>query len=141
MALTRHRILVILRWILTFLFVGGLSLAILDQAVTIFRANHNKEGTRVNGFALHDKVLTPHSSVKNPSSSNKEPGWEFIEFYRHGFECEFWRFRKQGNWEKELARKLRERPEDRSLLQLPLVRYECGPHDMLYPAGEGWGLF
>jgi hypothetical protein len=141
MTLSRHRILVTLRWILTFLFVGGLSLAILDEAVRIFRARNNKEGTQVNGFALYGRVLTSNGAVKTSSFSKKEPGWEFIEFYRHGFECEFWRFRKQGNWEKELGRKLRERPEDRSLLQLPLVRYECGPYDMLYPAGQGWGLF
>jgi hypothetical protein len=141
MALTRHRILVVLKWLLTFLFVGGLSLAILDQAVRVFRAGHNNEGTQVKGFALYEKVLTPHSIVKNPSFSKKEPGWEFLEFYRHSFECEFWRFRKQGKWEKELGRKLRERPEDSSLLQQPLVRYECSPYDMLYPAGEGWGLF
>jgi hypothetical protein len=141
MALSRRRILITLKWLLTFLFVGGLSLAILDEAVRVFRARTNKEGTQVNGFALYERVLTPHAVVKNVSSSRKEPGWEFIEFYRHSFECEFWRFRKQGNWEKQLGRKLRERPEDRSLLQLPLVRYECGPYEMLYPAGQGWGLF
>jgi hypothetical protein len=141
MALPRHRILVTLKWVLTFLFVGGLSLAILDQAVRIFRARYNKEGAQVYGFALYEKVLTPHTIVKNPSFSKKESGWEFIEFYRHSFECEFWRFRKQGNWENELGRKLRERPEERSLLQLPLVRYECGPYRRLYPAGQGWGLF
>jgi hypothetical protein len=141
MALPRHRILVILRWLLTFLCVGGLSLAILDQTVRVFRAHHNKEGTQVNGFALYEKALSPHSIVKNLSFSKKEPGWEFMEFYRHSFECEFWRFRKQGNWEKELGRKLRARPEERSLLELPLVRYQCGPSHMLYPAGQGWGLF
>lgn len=141
MALARHRIVVILRWVLTFLFVGGLSLAILDQTVRFFRARYNKAGTQVNGFALYEKVLSPHSVVKNPSSSKKEPGWESIEFYRHKFECEFWRFRKQGNWEKELGRKLRARPDERSLLELPVVRYECGPSQFLYPAGEGWGLF
>lgn len=141
MALPRHRILVSLKWLLLFLFVGSLSLAILDQAVTVFRARHNTEGTQVNGFALYEKVLIPQSIVKNPSFSKEEPGWEFVEFYRHGFECEFWRFRKQANWEKELGRKLRERPEEKSLLQLPLIRYECGPYQMLYPAGQGWGLF
>jgi hypothetical protein len=141
MAFPRHRILVILKWLLTFLFVGGLSLAILDQTVRLFRARHNKEGAQVNGFALYEKVLSPHSIVEDPSFSKNEPGWEFMEFYQHSFECEFWRFRKQGNWEKELARKLRARPEDRSLLQMPLVRYQCGPYHMLYPAGRGWGLF
>jgi hypothetical protein len=141
MKLSRRRILVSLKWLLTFLFVGSISLAIVDQAVRVFRARQNKEGTQVNGFALYERTLTPNALAKNPSFSKKEPGWEFIEFYRHSFECEFWRFRKQGNWEKELARKLRERPEDRSLLQLPVVRYECGAYDMLYPAGQGWGLF
>src|SRR5919109_2411125 len=141
MKLSRHGTLVVLKWSLTFVFVGGLSLAILDQAVRVFRARNNNEGTQVNGFALYERVLSSNGAVKNSASSGREPGWEFIDFYRHGFECEFWRFRKQGNWEKELARKLRERPEDRSLLQLPVVRYECGPHHILYPAGQGWGLF
>jgi hypothetical protein len=141
MTLSKKSILATLKWLLLFLFVGGLTLAVLDQAVRAFRARYNTEGTQVNGFALYEKVLTPHSIVRNPSFSKKEPGWEFMEFYRHGFECEFWRFRKQGNWEKELGRKLRERPEEKSLLQLPLVRYECGPYRILYPAGQGWGLF
>jgi hypothetical protein len=141
MALPRHRILVILKWLLTVLFVGGLALAILDETVRAFRAGYNKEGTMVDGFAIYERALSSHPTVKDWSLPKKESGWEFVEFYQHGFECEFWRFRKQRKWENELGRKMRERPEDKSLGQLPLVRYECGPHRMLYPAGQGWGLF
>jgi hypothetical protein len=141
MTLSKKSIFVTLKWLLMLLFVGGLVLAILDEALRAFRARYNKEGTMVNGFALYEKTRQSPPNVKNWSFQKKEPGWEFIEFYRHKFECEFWRFRKQGNWEKELGRKLRERPEEKSLLQLPLVRYECGPYRMLYPAGQGWGLF
>jgi len=140
MTLSRKTIFVSLKWFLLFLFVGGLTLAILDQALRIFRARYNKEGTTVDGFALYEKPLTSHPGVKNWSLPDKGSG-EFVEFYRHKFECEFWRFRKQNNWENELARKLRERPEDKSLLPLPIVRYECGPSSKRYPAGQGWGLF
>jgi hypothetical protein len=141
MTLSKKSIFVTLKWLLMLLFVGGLTLAILDEALRVFRARYNKEGTMVNGFALYEKTLSSPPNVKNWSFSKKELGWDFVEFYRHKFECEFWRFRKQGNWENELGRKLRERPEEKSLLQLPLVRYECGPSRMLYPAGQGWGLF
>ncbi|TMA92768.1 MAG: hypothetical protein E6J74_20220 [Deltaproteobacteria bacterium] len=141
MTLSKKRIFVALKWLLLFLFVGGLALAILDEAVRAFRALKNKEGTMVNGFALYEKALHSPPNVKNGSFPKKELGWEFVEFYRHNPECEFWRFRKQRNWENELGRKLRERPEEKSLLQLPLVRYECGPYRTLYPAGQGWGLF
>ena len=141
MPLSKKSIFVALKWLLLFLFVGGLALAMLDEALRAFRARQNKEGTMVNGFALYEKALHSPPNVKNGSFPKKELGWEFVEFYRHNPECEFWRFRKQRNWENELGRKLRERPEEKSLLQLPLVRYECGPYRMLYPAGQGWGLF
>jgi hypothetical protein len=141
MTLSKKRIFIALKWLLLFLFIGGVTLAILNEALRAFRALRNREGTMVNGFALYEKALHSSPNVKNGSFLKKELGWEFVEFYRHNPECEFWRFRKQRNWENELGRKLRERPEEKSLLQLPLIRYECGPYRMLYPAGQGWGLF
>jgi|SRR6266498_3828770 len=123
MPLSKKSIFVALKWLLLFLFVGGLALAMLDEALRAFRARQNKEGTMVNGFALYEKALHSPPNAKTWSLSKKEPGWEFVEFYR---------------------------PEEKSLLQLPpeftfevvsLVRYECGPYRMLYPAGQGWGLF
>jgi hypothetical protein len=141
MPLSKKSIFVALKWLLMVLFVAGITLAILDEALRAFRARYNKEGTLVNGFALYEKARQASPNVKTGALSKKELGWDFVEFYRHNLECEFWRFRKQRNWENELGRKLRERPEEKSLLQLPLVRYECSPYRMLYPAGQGWGLF
>ena len=141
MTLSKKSLFVTLKWVLLFLFVGGLTLAILDEALRLFRAGYNKEGTMVDGFALYEKNLTSDANLKTPPVPNKESGWEFVEFYRHKFECEFWRFRKQNDWENQLGRKLRERPEDKSLLHLPMVRYACGASSKRYPAGQGWGLF
>jgi len=141
MTVSRRQIFVNLKRFLLVLFVVGLTLAIVDEGLRVFRARQNKEGTIVYGFALYEKALASPTSVKNWSSLKNDPNWEFVEFYQHKFECELWRFRRQGNWEDERKRKLRARPDDKSLWQLPVVRYECGPSRKRYEAGQGWGLF
>lgn len=141
MTVSRRQIFVTLKWFLVSLFVVGLTLAIVDEGLRVFRARQNNEGTIVYGFGLYEKALTSPASVKNWSSLKEDSSWEFVEFYQHKFECELRRFRKQGNWEDERKRKLRARPDDKSLWQLPVVRYECGPSRKRYEAGEGWGLF
>lgn len=141
MAVSRRQISVHLKRVLLTLFVMGLTLAIVDQGLRVFRARQNKDGTIVYGFALYEKSLTSSASVKNWSSLKEDPGWEFVEFYQHKFECELWSFRRQSDWEDERKRKLRARPDDKSLWHLPVVRYECGPSRKRYEAGEGWGLF
>jgi len=138
--MSQRHIFVTLKWFLMFLFVAGLTLVIVDGALRVFRALGNKEGTIVYGIALYEKALTSPANVKNWSSLNEDPSWEFVEFYQHKFECELWRSRKQSNWEDERKRKLRARPDDKSLWHLPVIRYECGPSRKLYEAGQGWGL-
>jgi hypothetical protein len=137
-----------LKWSLLVVFVGGFILSITSEAVKFIRAQYNTQGTIVYGFALHEKDLPTPSSlekmVKNWPFPKASPGWELLEFYQHKFECEFWRSRKQSNWEDERARKLKTQPEEKAVWlkdELPQDRYQCIPSPMFYQAGQGWGLF
>jgi hypothetical protein len=47
MTLSKKSIFVALKWLLMVLFVAGITLAILDEALRAFRARYNKEGTLV----------------------------------------------------------------------------------------------
>lgn len=133
-----------LKWTLIVLFVGGFFLSMTSEAFRFLRARYNTQGTIVHGFALYEKRLptAPSKTVENWPLPKKVSGWEYVEFYQHKFECEFWRSRKQSNWEDDRERKLRTKPEpvwhpD----ELPVDRYQCAPSGMSYGAGEGWGLF
>jgi hypothetical protein len=137
-----------LKWVLTGLFVGGVIVAILDEGLRVLRARQNTKGTIVYGFALYEKDLpSPQGLEKimeNWPFPKKAPGWEYVEFYQHKFECEFWRSRKQSKWIDERKMKLKTQPNEKPIWQddqLPVHRYECGPSRMLYGAGQGWGLF
>ncbi|MDO8700655.1 MAG: hypothetical protein Q7J56_03285 [Deltaproteobacteria bacterium] len=137
-----------LKWTLIVLFVGGFALSVTNEGVKLLRARQNTQGTIVKGYALYERVLpTPRSMeklVENWPFSKKRLGWDFVDFYQYNFECEFWRDRKQSNWENERRVKLKTRPKEKPVWQadeLPVVRYECGPSPILYQPGQGWGLF
>ena len=126
----------LVNWMLTSLFWGAIALVLLDLGVSFIHGSNNTGGAVVHGFALYEKELPSFSSLPE----EEPPGSEPVEFYRHRFECELLRARKQREWAVERHEILEAYRRERSI-ELPVKRYQCRAFGLVYGPGEGWGLW
>lgn len=137
-------------------FLAGLFLllvvvVLIDDAISTYRGWTNREGTKVDSYALSEKQITSQrelQSLRELLPAEKLPEWRIVNVYHILLLCDIDRYFKQRAWLKERQRKLKSRvtnEPDSPLLysadELPESRYYCLPITMLYRPGQGWGIF
>jgi hypothetical protein len=140
----------ILLKILAVVISVGFFLVFADEAVETYRGWTNKDGVIVHGYGLWEAEITSKRALETMPDVFKyrQPGRELLGFYQYEFLCRWQLSFKQRDWGKEREGKLKVKMyarEDSPNLyteeELPMIRYECIPTEMLYRAGMGWGLF